>query len=293
MISVVELKVRTYDVDHLDVFWTLENTDEALERYDLYLLRSVDGPGGPFREIAGPFANKFNFRDPDVHLLHKWRTYFYRLRMVERETGLEEVTGPVRLEAEPDRISLEIQRRQELLLREFNGRKALLFPALTFGQRCRHCWDIGPRGNSIKRSRQQQCVSCYDSTFVGGFASPLLIYIQFDTSPVSVQRTDVGERASIDSTARLGAWPPVNPKDVVVEQGNKRWEVQKVTPLQKLRATTHQEIVVHAIPVPDVRFKLPVLLDLLLQHSPEREFSRSMSPQNPPIQPLPDLLGPL
>ena len=140
MIHITTLKVRSYDLDHLDLFWEIPVSDEIIEDYNFFILRSIDGAGGPYRQISGPFFNTFLFRDPDVHLLHKWREYFYRIKVVNRSTGDEEQSTPARLEAEPDLIAMEIRRRETLLFQEFAGRKALLYPQLTFGQRCRHCW---------------------------------------------------------------------------------------------------------------------------------------------------------
>jgi len=277
MLEVKNIRVSSFDLDHLDIFWEVGDTDEEISRADFYILRSTDGPVGPFERIAGPFVNTYVFRDPDVHLLHKWRKYYYKIQVVNKDTAVEQVFGPEYLRARPDRIALEIQRREQLLFREFAGRKALLYPRLSFGQRCRTCWDQGPRGNTISRARQQNCPVCYDSTYVGGFSTPSLIYIQIDPSVEHVQRLDVAERAPVDTTARLSSFPPVKAKDMIVEAENRRWQVERVNSTRKLGAVVRQELTLHEIPRGDIRYKVPVDSVALEGPSPEREFTRPMT----------------
>ena len=79
MITVSSIKVRTFDIDHLDLFWTVEDTQEKLEEYDFFILRSIDGAAGPYNQIAGPFYNTYMFRDPEVQFL---RGYLHSLNAI-------------------------------------------------------------------------------------------------------------------------------------------------------------------------------------------------------------------
>lgn len=278
MIEVTSIQVRSFDLDHLDISWALANTSEEISQFRFYVLRSLDGPAGPFREFAGPMWNTFLFRDGDVHLLHKWRAYYYKIKVVDLATGNEAEFGPAYLEAEPDRITLEIQRRNELLLQEYAGRKVLLYPAMTFGQRCGHCWDVNSRGNYLGRQQTQNCATCFDTTFAGGYATPIVCHVQIDPRPKAVQRTDTSERARGDTSARVSAFPPMKPKDMLIEAENVRWQVERVSFTKKLRAVVHQELLLHEIPRGDIRFKVPVNLDAFsTQWSPERAFTRAMT----------------
>jgi len=302
---VTKLQVRTFDLDHLDVFWELNETVEArIEEYDFFVLRSIDGMAGPYKVVAGPFYNTYHFRDIEVHQLHRWRKYFYKIRIVHRETQESWEFGPEWLRAPPDLINLEIQRREFLLFSEFAGRKAFLFPALTFGERCIHCWDRGKaptnpmreeelqifkQGNTIGRSKQQNCITCFDTTFVGGYANPILFYIQFDPAPETVQRQDVAERQINQTSARTVAWPPIKAKDIVVEAENIRWRVESMTPTTKLRSVVRQELQLHRIPESDIRYKLPIDWDAKDDFSPRREFTRPMTLGAEKEEAIPDL----
>lgn len=280
MLKVESLKVASFDVDHLDLFWSLTSSvDDVIEEHDFYVLRSVDGAAGPYAQIGGPFYNTYLFRDPDVHLLHKWRTYFYRIKTVHRPSGDEVLSQPARLEAKPDLIALEVIRRESLVLREYNGRWVALFPRLTFGQRCRHCWDSGPRDNTIGRSVNQNCMTCFDTTFVVGYAQPMRVLMQIDPSPKSTQKTTTGDQLPVLTTARATAFPPLKPQDMVVEAENTRWCIESVTPTQKLRHTVRQELKLSEYDRDDIKYKVPVKLDPADEFSPSRAFTRPMSLQ--------------
>jgi hypothetical protein len=276
MIEVTDLEVRSLDLDHLDLYWKILDTDEDLERYSFFILRSTDGFGGPFEEIAGPFDNTFQFRDPNVQRLHKWRKYYYQIKVVHKDSGDETITDAQWLKAAPDRIAMELQRRFFLKLREFTGRKCLLFQRKTFGQRCPHCFVKGPRGNTTGRQTMQNCKTCYDTTYVGGYNNPIVVYVQFDPAPTMPQLTDTREQAPVLTSGRTGAFPPVSPRDMIVEAENRRWRVEGVPSTEKLRAKIHQELKVLELERPDIRYSIPIPADALADPSPPREFTRPM-----------------
>lgn len=278
MIEVTKLSVRSYDLDHLDLSWEVRDTDSDPFHITYQVFKSVDGPEGPYHKIAELVHNTYAFRDPDVHLLHKWRKYFYRIKVVDSITNKERQfpeTGGEWLRAEPDRIALEIQRREQLLFREFAGRKAILYPKLTTGPRCRQCSDVTERGNTLGRPSIQNCNSCFDTTFVGGFAQPVLIWWQLDPTKETEPLNDTTPRQVMKSSARLSNFPPVKSGDMIVDAENQRWQVEGMVPTRKLGAVVRQELELHMIPRSDIRYKLPVSFDEIT--SPPREFTRPMS----------------
>jgi len=292
VINVTSISVRSYDLDYLSVFWKLNDQDsERIEEYDFFILRSIDGAAGPYQVIAGPFYNTFRFRDPDVQRLHKWRTYFYKIRMVHRATQTVREYGPEWLRSPPDRIALEIQRREALLWKEFAGRLIYHFPRMTFGQRCKHCWDTGPRGNSIARETIQNCASCFDTTFVGGYAKPMAIWAQFDPAPIQSIKTDIKEIHISNTTARTVAFPPIQARDMLVEGENRRWLVERVSTTEKSRAIIRQELVLKEFMKDDIAYAVPINADENLLHNPAREMTRPMDLETiPQTARLPDKL---
>ena len=228
MLKVVKLVARSFDLDCVDLFW--ETTDfqaddalNAITSYDFYVERS-ESPEGPWDPLAGPFQDQYIFRDFSPNLLHKWRKLFYRLRVVYKPTSAEEIFGPTALLPEPDLIALEIQRQEDVLFREFVGRRCFVFPVRTFGPRC-SCYD-----KISGRKTRTGCLMCFDTGYMGGFLRPIEAYIQLDPEAHNPSNTNVhGERQELNTSARLISFPPMKPKDILIEAENKRWRIVTVS----------------------------------------------------------------
>lgn len=279
MIEVTEFKVQSFELDHLDLTWRVANTTDRLDRYQVVVERSVDGPSGPFRQIALVTGRTTNLRDPDIEAFHNWRRYYYRLSITDQDTS-EVFTTPAKTqEAEPDLIALELRRRFQIIMQEFGGRRVLVFPSLTTGFRCPSCYGRGGsngRRNS-GRKKADNCPSCFDTTFVGGYATPVQAWMQVDPSTKPTVLTDTSKVTPQTTTARVSSFPPIKPGDMIVEAENIRWVVGQLSETQKGRAVVHQTPVLHRIVQADIRYRVPVDLDLQKHFGPDREFTRPMS----------------
>lgn len=291
MIKVTKLTVRSFNLDHLDIFWEISpvaapqsaDTPHEIFDYDFYVLRS-EAAMGPYEQIAGPFRDQYSLRDIQVSLLHKWRQYYYKIRVVHRTTAQEETFGPSSsLEPEPDLIAAEIIRQEDMLFREFAGRRCTLFPSRTFGPAC-SCYDV-----VTKRVTRSGCRSCFGTGWLGGFMSPVEVFVQIDPFPKTSQRSSLQERQPSDTAGRMISFPPVAPGDILVESENRRWRVISVTPTQRLRATVRQELQIHEIPKGDIEYALPVKVDAKsLKPASERNFT---NPQNLDDQDFSDIFA--
>jgi hypothetical protein len=102
--------------------------------------------------------------------------------------------------------------------------------------------------------------------------------VQIDPEANSPSNTNVqGERQEQNTSARLISFPPVKPKDVLVEGENKRWRVVTVAKTERLRSIVHQEPTLHEIPRGDVEYKLPINLEDLQN----QEWSEARNFTNP------------
>lgn len=273
-----ELIVRSFSLDWLEFTWEVENTKLDPWDFEWYVERS-ESPEGPWDPIAGPFSDRYRFIDNRVNLLHRWRQLYYRIKSVQKSDDTNIIYSDAgTLGAEPDLIAQEIQLLERTVWREFTGRKCYLFPVRTFGQYCPHCMDAGGKGSTFRKLRSN-CLTCYDTQFARGYLNPIEIYIQFDPSPKTVQNQGTGETQQSNSTARMGNFPLVKPRDIIVEPENRRWRVVQVSSTERLRAKVHHELTLHEIVKGDVEFQLKIdpgnLRDL--DPSPERNFS---NPQN-------------
>jgi hypothetical protein len=281
MIEVTKFWCRSFDLDRVDLFWEIgtvpaprgdSDTHEILN-YEFHVLRAGDSPMGPYQQLGGPILDGYRFRDVRVNLLHKWRSYYYKLRVVHRGTGESKEFGPLASgDAPPDLIASEITRQEDVLFREFVGRKCFLFTARTFGPRC-SCFDVIQ--NKLSRSNHRPC---FGTGWFGGYMSPIAIWVQIDPNPKSNAPSSLQEVQQSDSVARMISFPPVNPKDILVESSNRRWRVINVRQTERLRAVVRQELQIHEIPRGDVEYELPVKVDeKTLEPAAARNFT---NPQN-------------
>jgi hypothetical protein len=278
MLDVTRLFTRSFDLDHVDLFWEVadlynhQSLEELVLAYDFFVLRS-EAPEGPYDILTGPFQDMYSFRDASPALLQKWRNLFYKLRVVDRRNNETRDFGPTGQIPEPDLIALEIMRQEDVLFREFVGRRCWVFPVRTFGAKC-ICYD------RVKGKRtRSNCVTCYDTGYLGGYMRPVECFIQVDPNPNNNQNTALGKQQTNNTSARLISYPPINPNDIIVESENKRWKVVTVATTQRLRADVRQELTLHEIPRGDVEYKLPINLDDVkaLIPSARRNFT---NPQN-------------
>lgn len=271
-LKVTRLYCRSFDLDFMDVQWEIESFDtgqDMISAYEFLLYRS-ESPEGPWDRLnPTPLKNEFHFRDFAVSLLHKWRKLFYRLDVHHIPSNEVVVAGVCSLEAEPDLIALEIQRQEDILFREFIGRPCWLFPVRTFGEKCT-CFD-----KTLGRQARSNCITCFDTGFIGGYLRPVEVWIQIDPDANNSANTSViGETQPKNTSCRMGPYPLVKPKDLIIEAENKRWKVVTASATERLRATVHQELAMHLVVRGDVEFKLPVkLADLARTFAEERNFT--------------------
>ena len=268
MLQVTKLYARSFDLDHMDVFWEIGDFNGNILQYEFELYRS-ESPTGPWEKLAGPFQDQYYFRDVSPALLHNWRVLYYQLRIRDKTTDEVVEFGPTGHVPEPDLIALEINRQEDVLFREFTGRRCWLYPVRTFGAVC-VCFD-----RVSGRRTKANCLNCYDTGFLGGYMTPVECFVQFDSANDAGSNTPYGEHQSGQSSARLISFPPIKPKDILIESENYRWRVVSVSYTQRLRSVVHQELVLKEVPRGDVEYKLPVNLPDItkLEPSAERNFT--------------------
>jgi hypothetical protein len=208
-----------------------------------------------------------------VSRIHKWREYYYKLRVTDRRTSEFEEFGPTAAaSAPPDLIAVEIQRQEDMLFREFTGRRCWLFPARTFGALCT-CFD-----KTLQKRTRSGHLACFDTGFLGGYMSPIEVFVQMDPNPKTQNSTPLQEVQQSDTTGRMISFPPVSVRDILVESSNRRWRVLNVRQTERLRAVVRQELQLHEIPKGDIEYSLPINIDERLnQPSALRNFT---NPQN-------------
>ena len=267
------VKVRSLDLDFHELSWEMADQTVDIWDYTFQIFRSESGEG-PFDPISIAFEDRYVFVDNFLQIGHKWRVLFYRIRITHKPTGEWKDFGPYSALPEPDLIAMEVRRHINLLMQEFGGRRLWVLPLRTFGQRC-DCWS-----HTLSRRTRSGCIKCYDTGFVRGYMAPIEIWGQIDPAPKTDQTLNVGATQQVNSTGKTGYYPPLKPRDVLVEAENKRWRIVKVGQTEKGRATLHQELEVHEIPPRDIEYSIPLDLGKPLRElaiTPARNYS---NPQN-------------
>jgi hypothetical protein len=271
-----DLKVRSLDLDFHELSWKVQDTNEDVLDYTFQILRS-ESPSGPFEPLSVTFEDRYVFIDNTIQVAHRWRQYFYVLRVTHKPSGDARDFGPISKAPEPDLLALELRRHMTLLFKEFAGRRCWVLPVRTFGQRC-SCWNP-----TLKERRRSGCRTCFDTGFVRGYLSPIETWIQFDPSAKSEQPMNTGPTQQVNTTARLAYYPPLKPRDVLVEGENRRWRIAQVNQTEQSRAAVHQEVQLHEIPPKDVEFAIPLNMEEALKDlwfSPARNFSNPTNLEN-------------
>lgn len=247
-----DLKVRSLDVDNRHIFWSVESSVQDLLDYEVQVERS-ESPGGPWEKVSPPFRDRYHFVDPSIPVGQRYRMLFYRVLYRHIPSGEERTYGPATQEPDPDKIALELRRQMQLLYREFIGRLCWLFPIRTFGPRCPACWS-----RTLGVSRRSRCITCFDTSFLRGYLSPIEVWISIDPSSNSQQPAPTGKQEQNNSTARMGYYPTIKPGDVLVEPENRRWRVISTVSTEQVRAPVGQELQIHEIPPRDIEMELPL-----------------------------------
>ena len=269
MLQVKNISVKSLDIDHLDIFWEIGDTYDDPNDYTFIVERS-ESALGPFDQISDAFSDKYFFRDITINSFHRFRQYWYRIRVTRKSDSEIVYSEAKRKEAKSDLIGDEVRRLETLVVREHIGRICWVFPVRTFGQRCPDWFDKVSR-----RRLRGNCITCYDTTYARGFLDPIATPVQIDPAPDTTQQGPTGESQQKNTTARLPYFPPLKPRDIIVEAENIRWQVSVVNSTKRLRSVLHQEVQLHKIPESDIEYKLPVNIDDLekLETSPHREFT--------------------
>jgi hypothetical protein len=250
LLEVTNIKVRSLSIEYNELSWELAPTTEDVLDFTFQILRS-EAPAGPWEAITEPFEDRYLFIDNRMKINQPHRFCFYMIRVTNKASRETKDFGPSSQEADPDLLALELRRHMNLLMREFAGRRCWVLPARTFGQRCPSCFNM-----TLKARTRSGCRQCFDSGFVRGFLNPIECWIQIDPATETKQQTNIGEVSQQNTTARLGYFPSLKPKDVIIEPENKRWRVVSVSSTQRLRAAVHQEIQIHQIPKPDIEYAI-------------------------------------
>ena len=274
MLELKNIRIRSFDIDYLDIFWDIEPTYDDVHNYS-FVVEKSDAEFGPYKDLTGEFTDKYHVRDNTVRGQHAfYHNTYYRIRVKNLSTGKSrtypETGAGVKLGAKPDLAALEMARINRLRLKEFGGRKVWVFPRKISGQRC-NCFD-----EVTGRKMRSSCPTCFDVGFVGGFNTPLETYAQITSSQESTHRREIGEIEIENCMGAFSNYPELSEGWVIVEAENIRWRVaSNLTKIRKGRSIVRQLVTLHRIPEGDIEYSIPLNLTNLqdIEASPARNYT--------------------
>jgi len=273
MLKIVNARVQSFDIDHFDVWWEIEDVNEDVLNYDFEILRS-ESPEGPWDVLTEKFQDRYMFRDGTIPRPIFNRNIYYRIRITDRRTNEVEESESREAIPPPSLRALEIIRQNFIKLREFNGRKVLIFPIRTFGQSCPHC-----RFDDIDDVKiVSHCPTCFSTGWVGGFFHPIESLMMINPERKVIQVSDSGKTEIALTTAWTIPYPTLKEGDLIVEAENRRWTVVPDKTIEILRHPVKQEIRLNEVIYGDMAYKVPVDWEMdPIQAGPARELTMGRS----------------
>lgn len=258
MIRLRDARANSLNIDYIDLSWEVDVEADDFRLYSVWI-RRAESAMGPYDDfVAGPLKDAFRYRDTSVNRRHRLRQYWYKIEVRRDEDDvLVSETPPFTLQPPISLEAAEMTRRFALVLKEFNGRRVVVYPVRTSGQRCLNCWD-----NVRRKQKSERCKECWDTTFAGGYLTPYATWIQIDPTASSAQVTEAGQNADTKTTARGLPYPPLKAGDLLIEAENKRWVVMVSTDTERLRSPVHTELQLHQLNPNDLAYSLPVQWDV-------------------------------
>ena len=237
MIELENLSVSCSNIEYLTINWTIADTTESLDDYEIIILRS-GSPDSGFIELDSISPSDYLYDDYAANLRSDWRKFHYKLKVINTVTEDEEDFGPVSLQEEPDPISKTIINKHKLALRKFSGVICKLLIRKNSGFRCSVCWDPIKRRKTVS-----SCDNCYGTGFEGGFFNPISIYVDFQPSAEVVEWVDFGKLEPNETISLTSNTPLLTPGDVIVRvKDNQRWIINDIRP-RKFRASSAGTVV--------------------------------------------------
>lgn len=230
------LKINTYDGTSINLQWDFKPDISLITDYKINIYRA-ESPVNDINQYdliaSGINANQYFYNDTTVsQLLDIDRQWFYKLGIYENTNPTNITYQPDTAEylksSIPDRIFRKLIKNKKLGLK-FAGRQFKLIKRRTWGTHCPVCWDL-----SLQRSTDPNCLTCYGTGWINGYYNPVLINGMKNPSPKLTQINMFGEWKPSDSLFYTLGFPPLKPKDIVVDDNNHLWTIVQVRTVERL-----------------------------------------------------------
>lgn len=261
MIRLTEIRVSTFPNNHNLITWGVDFTTENLNNYRLSFYRSEAQTH--FLEdytLVGSNVNPFldfTFEDHTVSgMTNKFTDQFYIIQVsgivppyavASQGPYTSLPLGPM------DYVSREINRRKSIVINQYSSQEYILLKRKTTGAPCPVHYD-----DTLQRTTISHCLQCYDTGFDGGFYSPIEVSAQINEGPTRSQIQVWGNWQDQDSILTILNAPLLVPRDIIVDELNRRWEIITVRSYNKALFIQEQAAQMRQIERGDVIYSYPL-----------------------------------
>ncbi len=236
-----------------DEGWRLQWTIEGITSAHEIVIERASSPEGPFEEIDIVDHNTVAYSDSTLPIYRGFHTLLFYKLVVRNKS--DEVTvlesDPQTIKKAGDRITSEIIRQHELLLRGANSHPgfgvwdAACFKRTKYGTPCTTCIDPLTK----ERGRLGNCPTCKGTGYLEGWSNPITFRARWLTSIRKVSMIEVhGPSEEITRQGWTAAYPILEPGDVLVEKGTgTAWKVRNIDSSEPNGTVTSQAFTASAI----------------------------------------------
>ncbi len=238
--------------------WYINDTQEDLDNYVFSVYKSLS-PDSEFEKINEEDIRDFEYQYFIPTYLNSSVHWYFKVEaknLLTNETKMSDVFGSAYF-VEPDCVADSIIYQFEYFLEYILNRPPIkLLIRRRTGTRCNVCWD-----DEAKEVTRSQCTTCYNTSYTGGYMPPRDLRISF-TEPGFIEKVDLGDIKDVQqnvTTAWASTYPLILPKDIIVDEFNRRFIVIQAQPTTKDgRIYLRQVLQLQLIPPTDVIYKFPI-----------------------------------
>ena len=238
------------------VCWELVTQHSQLDETTFHIERSLspqftegeyDDLGNPVSGVPGTMV--YEAIDSTVNLASFWRRYFYRIRAETPEGTV--LSDAVTWQTEPRPHELEIIRRNDLILRFFQGVPSFAFVERTTDAAFCECYDL-----TAGRVTRSNCTLCLGTGRQRPYFEPIPMFVDYNPDEELVSVSNFGEMQPKEKDCWISAFPRVKPGDLIYEvMPALLWRIARVHTVQPMRTTIQQVCRVNALERSEVEYR--------------------------------------
>jgi hypothetical protein len=195
-----------------------------------------------------------------AHPFSLQRQFYYRVTGIPPSGCTNQaVSEPHSLEPEIPPIQRGLRRKlryeETRIWKAYNGVRLALLKRRQWGVRCPDCYD-----DTTKASTKDHCLTCYGTSFVGGYWAPVIVYGRIHPPlNVQAQTTQRDKNESAQQMITTLDVPLLQDDDLIVETDtNQRHIVRRKTQTELKRHPVHQQLTTSLLERGAIEYDLPV-----------------------------------